>query len=92
MGFLKKYRQRLLLSFICALASLAFSLAIPRLLGEGVDTVLGYGERSSLIWLAVALLVASGLRGFAAFGYTYFTELVSQRTSYDIRNALYAKL
>jgi len=92
LGFVKKYWQRMLLAFICALASVAFSLAIPRLLGEGVDTVLGYGERSSLIWLAVALLVASGLRGFAGYGYTYFTELVSQRTSYDIRNALYGKL
>jgi len=92
LGFVKKYRQRMLLAFICALASIAFSLAIPRLLGEGVDTALGYGARSSLIWLAVALLVASGLRGFAAFGYSYLAELVSQRTSYDIRNALYGKL
>ena len=82
----------MLLAFICMLASLAFSLAIPRLLGEGVDTVLGSGERSRLIWLAVAVLVAGALRGISAFGYTYLTELVSQTTAYDIRNALYDKL
>ena len=92
MGFVKKYWKRLLLAFICMLASLAFSLAIPRLLGEGVDTVLGSGERSRLIWLAVAVLVAGALRGISAFGYTYLTELVSQTTAYDIRNALYDKL
>jgi ATP-binding cassette subfamily B protein len=92
MGFVKKYRQRLLLAFICMLASLVFSLAIPRLLGEGVDTILGYGDRSRLIWLAVAVLVAGALRGISAFGYTYLTELVSQRTAYDIRNTLYDKL
>ncbi len=79
-------------AFICMLASLAFSLAIPRLLGEGIDTVLGSGERSRLIWLAVAVLVAGAVRGFSAFGYTYLTELVSQTTAYDIRNALYDKL
>ena len=82
----------MLLAFICMLASVVFSLAIPRLLGEGVDTVLGSGERSRLIWLAVAVLVAGALRGISAFGYTYLTELVSQRTAYDIRNALYDKL
>ena len=91
-GFVKKYRQRMLLAFICMLASLVFSLAIPRLLGEGVDTILGYGDRSRLIWLAVAVLVAGALRGISAFGYTYLTELVSQRTAYDIRNTLYDKL
>ena len=82
----------MLLAFICMLASVAFSLAIPRLLGEGVDTILGYGDRSHLIWLAVAVLVAGALRGISAFGYTYLTELVSQTTAYDIRNALYDKL
>lgn len=82
----------MLLAFICMLASLVFSLAIPRLLGEGIDTVLGHGERSDLIWLAVAVLVAGALRGISAFGYTYLTELVSQTTAYDIRNALYDKL
>ena len=82
----------MLLAFICMLASMAFMLAIPRFLGEGIDTVLGYGERSSLIWLAVALLGAGALRGFSAFGYTYLIELVSQRTAYDVRNALYDKL
>ncbi len=82
----------MLLAFICMLASVAFSLAIPRLLGEGVDTILGYGDRSHLIWLAVAVLVAGALRGISAFGYTYLTELVSQTTAYDIRNSLYDKL
>jgi ATP-binding cassette subfamily B protein len=91
-GFVKKYWKRMLLAFICMLASLVFSLAIPRLLGEGIDTVLGSGERSDLIWLAVAVLVAGALRGISAFGYTYLTELVSQTTAYDIRNALYDKL
>ena len=91
-GFVKKYWKRMLLAFICMLASVAFSLAIPRLLGEGVDTILGYGDRSRLIWLAVAVLVAGALRGISAFGYTYLTELVSQTTAYDIRNSLYDKL
>lgn len=91
-AFTQKYWRILLLAFICMLASLAFSLAVPRLLGEAVDTVLGQGERSLLIWLAVAVVGITALRGLAAFGHTYLTQLVSQRTAYDIRNALYDRL
>jgi len=92
MGFVKKYRLRLLLAFICMLASSAFLLVIPWLIGEAVETVLRQGERSQLIWLAVAVVGAGVLRGVSAFGTGYLAEAVSQGTAYDVRNALYDKL
>jgi ABC-type multidrug transport system fused ATPase/permease subunit len=82
----------LLLAFICLVIGTAFGIAIPRMLGDGIDTVLGYGERSFLIIAAVVVLVASALRGVGAYGQRYLTEVVSQKTSYNIRNALYDRL
>jgi len=82
----------LLLAFLCLLVSTALSLAIPRILGEGIDVVLGSGERSFLVLAAAVVIGASALRGISAYGQTYLTEVVSQRTSYDIRNALYDRL
>jgi ATP-binding cassette subfamily B protein len=35
---------------------------------------------------------ASALRGISAYGNSYLSELVSQKTAYDIRNALYDRL
>ena len=62
------------------------------MLGEGIDTVLGSGERSFL-WLAAGIVLgASALRGVSEYGNRYFREIVSQKTSYDIRNALYDRL
>jgi len=90
--FARKYWRWFLLALICLFASTAFSLTIPKMLGEGIDTVLGSGERSFL-WLAAGIVLgASALRGVSEYGSRYFREVVSQRTSYDIRNALYDRL
>ncbi len=82
----------MLLAFICMMASTAFLLIMPQLISQAVDTVLGDGERSDLIWLAIAVVGAGALRGISAFGNSYLTEVVSQKTAYDIRNSLYDKL
>jgi ATP-binding cassette subfamily B protein len=74
------------------LATTAFSLAVPWMLGEGIDNVLGEGERSFLILAAVVVIGASALRGASAYGHTYLSQVVSQKTSYDIRNAIYNHL
>ncbi len=92
MGFTRKYWWLLLLAFICLVATTIFSLAIPRMLGEGIDTALGYGERSFL-WVAAGIVLgASALRGLSEYGSRYFREVSSQKTAYDIRNALYDRL
>ena len=92
LGFAQKYWRMLLLAFICLVATTAFSLAIPRMLGEGIDAVLSQGERSFLILAAAVVIGASALRGASAYGHTYLSQIVSQKTSYDIRNAIYDRL
>lgn len=92
MGFVSRYWRRLLLAFVCMLGSTAFVLIIPQLISRSIDTVLGGGESSALLWLAVAVVGAGAMRGLSAFGNSYLAEVVSQRTAYDIRNALYDKL
>ncbi|RLC68898.1 MAG: hypothetical protein DRH97_01605, partial [Chloroflexi bacterium] len=92
MTFVRKYRWLLLMAFFCMMASTAFLLIIPQLISQAVATVLSDAERSDLVWLAVAVIGAGAMRGISAFGNSYLTEVISQRTVYDIRNALYDKL
>jgi len=82
----------LVLAFICLVATIAFSLAVPWMLGEGIDAVISSGERSFLILATAVVIGASALRGISAYGQTYLSQAVSQKTSYDIRNALYDRL
>ncbi len=92
MGFAQKYWQWLLLAFICLVATTAFGLAVPWMLGEAIDTVVSSGERSFLILAAGIVIGASVLKGVFAYGYRYLSEVLSQKTCYDIRNALYDRL
>jgi ATP-binding cassette subfamily B protein len=92
MGFARKYWRWLVLAFIGLLASTAFSLAVPWVLREAIDTVVSSGEWSFVIWAAVAIIGFSALRGLTSYGHGYLTEVVSQRTVYDIRNAIYDRL
>lgn len=92
MGFAQKYWAWLLLAFLLQVASTGFGLAIPWILGEAIDTVVGGGEHRSLILTGALLLGAMTLRSIATYAYMYFSAVVSQKTCYDIRNALYGRL
>ena len=92
LGFSLKYKNRLILAYVCTIAVTAFALAIPRILGTAVDEVVSSGEINQLIFLAVLILVISLLRGVAAYGQQYLGEALGQRVAYDIRNAFYERL
>ncbi|MDD4875668.1 MAG: ABC transporter ATP-binding protein [Dehalococcoidales bacterium] len=92
MVFTGKYWVLLLLAFVCLLITTASGLAIPWILGEAIDTVASQGERSFLIWAVVVVFSATTLRGISAYGYSYLSVVVSQKTCYDIRNKLYEHL
>jgi ABC-type multidrug transport system fused ATPase/permease subunit len=92
LGFVQKYWFMLLLAFVCLVLGTVSGIAVPRMLGDGIDAVLGSGERGFVIIVAVVVIIASALRGIAGYGNRYFSEVVSQKASYNIRNAIYERL
>jgi ABC-type multidrug transport system fused ATPase/permease subunit len=89
------------LAFGCMVASTLFAMIIPRMLGDGIDTALRVGSgflwwpmaQETAIWLvAGTIIVASALRGASDYGQQFLAEAVSQKISYDIRNAIYDRL
>jgi ABC-type multidrug transport system fused ATPase/permease subunit len=92
MRYVKKYWAALTLAFICLLASTVFSLIVPRMLGRGLDTVIK-AENQSFLYVAAGVIIgAAVLRGVAGYVQQYLSQVVSQKVSYDIRNALYDHL
>ncbi|MCH8949114.1 MAG: ABC transporter ATP-binding protein [Chloroflexi bacterium] len=55
---------------------------------EGV----GVGSRETLVWLGVAVIGISVLRGAFSFGQTYVGEWLASRVAYDLRNDIYNHL
>jgi len=92
MAFSRKYWWWLALALVFLFANTGFSLAVPWIIREAIDTVTSGGERSFLIWAAVAIVIASALRGLFAYGNNYLSETASQKIAYDIRNAIYDRL
>jgi ABC-type multidrug transport system fused ATPase/permease subunit len=91
-GYAFHYRGSLVLAYTCLLGATILSLAIPRLLGITIDTVLSNPSLQTLIWLALAVLLTSTIRGLFAYGQTYIGEALSQKVAYDLRNAFYDRL
>ncbi|MBI2830471.1 MAG: ABC transporter ATP-binding protein [Chloroflexi bacterium] len=90
--FARKYWRWLVLAFFCLLGNIGFGLAVPWIIRRAIDSALSGGQTSFLILAAFAGLIFSILRGIAAYGNNYLSEVVSQKTAYDIRNALYDRL
>nr|MCS5656296.1 hypothetical protein [Dehalococcoidia bacterium] len=93
-----QFRASLIFAYLSFLAAVGVSLLIPQLFGEAIDllvevdkgTVVGKViETDTLLYLALAILGASILRGFLDFARTYCTDALSQKVSYDIRNRFY---
>ena len=92
MRFVKKYWGALTLALICLLLSTVFSLIVPRMLGRGLDTVIK-AENQRFLYIAAGVIIgAAVLRGVAGYIQQYLSQVVSQKVSYDIRNALYDHL
>jgi ATP-binding cassette subfamily B protein len=93
----------LALAFLCLIAATLLALAIPNLLGSGIDTALGSGGHKFLFftvgdahtfiwWVAGIIIAAAALRGLAGYGQRFFNEVVAQKTTYLMRNALYERI
>ncbi|MFH0846826.1 MAG: ABC transporter ATP-binding protein [Chloroflexota bacterium] len=92
MVFARRYWRRLILAFTFLLLSTVFSLAVPQVLRQAIDAAVSHGTKRLITLVALAAVAASALRGLTAYGYSYLSEIVAQRTAYDIRNAVYDHL
>ncbi|MBI4312257.1 MAG: ABC transporter ATP-binding protein [Chloroflexi bacterium] len=87
-----KYKWVLLLAYLSVFGVTVFSLLVPRLLGDAIDSVLTAPDRGHLLLLAGGILGLSIARGIAAYGQQYLGESIGQWVAYDLRNEFYDHL
>lgn len=96
-----QFRVRLILAYLSFFGAVGVSLLIPQLFGEAIDLLVVVDvdgviakpvSTNTLMYIALAILGASLLRGFLDFARTYCTDSLSQKVSYVIRNSFYDKL
>ncbi len=92
MGFVRGNWSLFVWAFVAIVISTGFAILIPRMLGQGVDTIDSSGQHSTVIIIALVIVGAGTLRGWAGYFQRFLNEVVSQRVSYRIRNALYSRI
>ena len=102
LSFVRQYWYMFALAFVCVLIGTGLGILIPNLLGDGIDAALGGGnsflffttaDTKTLIWWVAGVIVISSIfRGMAGYGQRFFNEVVAQKTTYFMRNALYERI
>jgi len=91
LGFLSPYRSAVILSFVLAAAAMVASVAIPWLVGRGIDRVRAH-DTAGLRGYAIAVAVAGLLSLVLTVARRLIAGRVSLAVEYDLRNGVYAHL
>ncbi|MDQ3808714.1 MAG: ABC transporter ATP-binding protein/permease [Chloroflexota bacterium] len=88
--YYRGFRLLMALGYLAVAGNATFNLAVPYLIGLGVDEGVAGQDTSRLLAVSVLIVLASALRGLCAFAQNYLGETAAQGGSYELRRALYA--
>ena len=92
LGLLRPHWKITIGSILCLILSTGLALLVPELIAQVVAVGIGSGNLGQLLLISGAVLVASALRGLAAYGQGYLSQAVSVQIAYDLRNHVYDHL
>jgi ABC-type multidrug transport system fused ATPase/permease subunit len=95
MKYVLKYKFRFFTACFCVLASGAFMLVSPKIIGWAINYGINPDNKQHITYLTIAALsvfAAAGLRSVAQFGRQYLGQWLGQRIAYDLRNDIYDRL
>lgn len=76
-GLLRPHRKLALGTVFCLISATALALIIPELIAQVVALGIGNGNLGQLLLISAAVLIASILRGLAAYGQGYYSQAIS---------------
>jgi ATP-binding cassette subfamily B multidrug efflux pump len=88
-GFIRPYRQQVLLALLALVFMTVISLAIPLIIQEVIDKGLVEKDAQLLITSALILLVIGIVEAGLMYWQRYVTERVASQVGYDLRNRMY---
>ena len=92
MKYAFRHKWYLIGAYVAMIASTLSALAVPKLMGRAINTALASGLQSSLLLLAIVIVLFSLLRGVFSYGQRYLSESLSQRSAFDLREDFFRKL
>ena len=89
-----KYKLLLIFALLCSTLSVVLSLFGPRLIGQGIDLMVGQGkvDFAGVLRILVILIGVYLLSALFSWILSFLTALISNRTVYDLRNSAFEKI
>ena len=87
-----RHKKYMIIAYVGIVATWLAYMAIPKLLGTGIDEVVESGLQSRLLLLAGAIVLAALLRAVLHGASGYLISLVEENVVYDLRKELFEKL
>ncbi|HEY7349079.1 MAG TPA: ABC transporter ATP-binding protein [Ktedonobacterales bacterium] len=91
-GLLRPHKTLALGALGCLILATVLALLIPELIAQVIAIGIGSGNLRNLVLISGAVLIASILRGLAAYGQGYLSQALSVEIAYDLRNQIYDHL
>ena len=92
LGLVKTYLNRVVLAVVMMAFGTLLVAAQPKLIQYAVDQVYEGGRWNLLVWVALAILLATVVRSVLNYLERILMEWVAQRVIYDLRNSIYNHL
>ena len=92
LSFVFKHKKELSLAYLGLILSTVFALAIPKVIGFSLDSALENTTLAKLFLIGGLLLLTSLSHAASTFIQTFYTQNLSQKVSFDIRNVFLRKL
>jgi len=92
LGLLRPHKKLAIGTVFCLLLATSLALVVPALIALVVGIGISSGNMSVLLLISGAVLVASIVRGLAAYGQGYLSQAISVEIAYDLRNSIYDHL
>lgn len=85
----RPYWPQLIAAYISLLVGMALSLIVPRVLQQAIDVGVTGGDYRFMVNAGLLVLGIGLVKALFAFGQMYFSEWLSWRIAYDLKNRLY---
>jgi ATP-binding cassette, subfamily B, multidrug efflux pump len=89
LGYLRPYRNQLLIGYIAMLAATGLNLLVPQIIADAIDNGLATGKAAALYAAGGIILGIALVRGIAGFAQRFYGEWLTFRVAYDLRNHFY---
>ena len=90
--WIRPYTFSVILSLLCALATVAAQLLIPVICGKAIDQMIGTGQVGSVLKPVIAIAIAAAVGALAQHFLAVSNQRIAYGTSRDLRSAMSRKL